>query len=84
MGKSAQVIDGKGVASVPLRKRVQDDMKTNGIREQGTGSLQGLSIERCEEEKKSSGRGAKGDREKERGRGERAWGTRIAMNRVLN
>jgi hypothetical protein len=31
MGKSAEVIDGKGDAMAPLRKRVRNYMKTKGI-----------------------------------------------------
>ena len=31
MGKSAEVIDGKGVGSAPLRKRVRKYMKEKGL-----------------------------------------------------
>ena len=31
MGKSAEVIDGKGVGSAPLRKRVRKPMKGKGL-----------------------------------------------------
>ena len=35
MGKSAQVIDGKGVGRAPLRKRVRNGMKTKGMQDSG-------------------------------------------------
>ncbi len=33
MGKSAEVIDGKGVAMAPLRKRVRKCLKTQEMKE---------------------------------------------------
>ena len=39
MGKSAEVIDGKGVGSAPLRKRVRIDLKTKEMDREGTPRL---------------------------------------------
>ena len=36
MGKSAETIDGKGVADAPLRKRVRKHLKAKGIDEERT------------------------------------------------
>jgi hypothetical protein len=46
MEKSAQMIDGKGVGSAPLPKRVRNRMKTKGIDEKQVGRLKGSQVER--------------------------------------